>query len=245
MKKLIILLIESTLIIGIVIGIYITNRAKKVSYPYCYNKPLIRTRLDLSEQLLKKELVFFLAKELGLYGGSFEILDVVYLYTNDIIGAEYILVTLKAPDGRLCQITVSRKFVPWAKWKFNSKDFSIIEPLRSLLESQFEFPKWMQDLGVTAEQLQNYYEKHPEVAAQGESAFFDKKTGRYSLPSDWYQTLFVLVEEKGKTMRLMPQIQEEVKADIVNSYWRPDYPTEYLGLGYREYLYKKIEESKE
>ena len=89
----------------------------------------------------------------------------------------------------------------------------MIEPLRPLLDSPIEVPKWMKDSGVTAEQLQNYYEKHPEVAAQGESAFFDKKTGEYKLPSDWYQTLFLLVKEKGKTI-LKPSVPTKLTLRI-------------------------------
>lgn len=244
MKKLIVLFIEFALIIGLVIGIYLNNLSKKVDYSYHYTKPLLRTRLNLSDTELKKEIIFFLAKDLGLYQGNFEILDVVFLYTGEIAGADYILVTLKAPDGRLCQITVSRISLPFARWELNPKTFSVIEPLKTILESKVEVPRWMQDLGVTDEQLQNYYTKHPELAVKGEYAFFDEETGSYNLPADWYQAVFNLVTGKDKTIRLIPDKGERLQADTVNFYWKADYPSEYLGLGYRGYLYQKIEESK-
>lgn len=244
MKKIIILLIEFALIIGLIISIYVLNLSKKIDYTYTYHKPLLRTQLSLSDYALKEGLLFFLAKELGLYAEELQILDVVYLYTNDITGADYILVTFNTADGRLCQITVSRNFLPWAKWETDPKSFNIIESPKTILESEFPVPKWMQELGVTAEQLRRYYAIHPEVSRAPEESFYDKKTGKFSLPADWYQTLFVLVTEKDKAPRLIPDRGEKVKAEIVDSYWKADYPREYLGLGYREYLYRKIEEGK-
>lgn len=243
MKQLIILLIEFALIVILVIGIYINNLSEKVNYPYHYDKPLMKTQLNLSDYKLKEELTFFLTKELGLHEGEFQILDAVYLYTNDISGADYILITLKSSDERLCQITVSRNFLPWAKWELNPKSFSVMEPLKPLLESSVVVPKWMQDLGVSAQQLKTYYVKHPDVALERESPFFDEKTKKFNLPPDWYQTVFTFAIQKDKTVRLIPDAGEKVKVDIVNSYWKADYPTAYLGLGYRGYLYKKIEDT--
>jgi hypothetical protein len=237
MRQLIILLTEFALIIALVVGIYYFNLSKTVNYPYKYQKPIIATHLDLTDQQLREELTFFLAKELGLYEGEFQILDVVFLYTQELSGADYILVTLRAPNGSLCQITVSRNFLPWARWVLNPKNFSVIEPIKPLIDYAIKVPKGMQDLGVTPEQLGRYYKKHPEVTLKGETAFLDAETGKYNLPSDWYQTVFNLMVEKDKTMRLVPDKGERLKAGMVNSYWKADYPTEYLGLGYREYLY--------
>lgn len=243
MRQLIILFIEFVLIVALVIGIYYTNLSKKFDYPYRYNKPIMATRFDLSDPELRSELIFFLTKEMGLYEGEFKILDVVYLYTDEISGADYILVTLEAPDGKLCQLTVSRNFLPYAKWELNPKNFSIIEPLEPILGSEVKVPQWMQDLGVTAQQLDKYYVTHPEEALKGETAFFDEKTGKYNLPLDWYQATFTL-EIKDKGIRLIPETDKKAKTAIVNFYWKADYPIEYLGPGYREYLYKKIKEQK-
>jgi len=199
------------------------------------------TRLDLSDLDLRSELVFFLSKELGLYGDEFKILDVVYLYTDKISGADYVLITFKAPDGNLCQITISRNFLPFAKWQLNPETFNVIEPIPPLLGPQTKVPQWMQNLGVTHEQLNQYYITHPDVALKGEAAFFDAKTGKYNLPSDWYESLFAL-EIKEKGIRLVPQTEKGAKTTMINSYWKADYPTDYLGSGYREYLYKKIKD---
>lgn len=243
MKQLIILFIEFVLIVALVIGIYYANLSKKFDYPYRYNKPIVATHLDLSDLELRSELIFFLTKELGLYEGEFKILDVVYLYTDKISGADYILVTLEAPDGKLCQITVSRNFLPYAKWELNPKSFSLIEPWEPILGLKVKVPQWMQDLEINPQQLQKYYAAHTDVALKGEAAFFDEKTGKYNLPADWYQTTFTL-EIKDKGIRLVPEIDKKAKTAIVNSYWKADYPTEYLGPGYREYLYKKIRDQR-
>lgn len=112
MKQLIILIIEFILIIGIVAGIYLANLTKKQNLPYIYQEPVIATRLGLSDTGLREELNFFLTKELGLSGGEFVIIDAVFLSTQELSGADYILITLKAYDGRLFQITVSRNSFP-------------------------------------------------------------------------------------------------------------------------------------
>lgn len=231
------------MILALVIGIYYTNLSKKLDYPYRYNKPIVASRLDLSDLELRSELVFFLTKEMGLYEGEFKILDVVYLYTDEITGADYILVTLEAPDGKLCQLTVSRNFLPWSSWQFNQKNLSIVEPPKTVFPSLLAVPQWMQDLGVTAQQLDKYYLTHPDLAKKGETAFFDEKTEKYNLPSDWYQFTFSL-EIKDKGIRLIPETDKQAKTTLVNFYWKADYPTEYLGPGYREYLYKKISTEK-
>lgn len=240
MKQLVILFIEFALIIVIVFGIYYANLSKKAHYLYKYQKPIMATRLDLNDLKLREEIYFFLTKDLGLYTGEFQILDVVSLYTEKITGADYILITLETSDGNLYQITLTRNFLPWAKWEIGSSSFSVIEPLEPLLDHGIKVPKWMQDLGVTKEQLDIYYKKHPEVSLLGEYAFFDEEIGKYKLPSDWHQTIFTLKIEKGRIIQLVPDKEEKLKANIVNSYWQADYPIEYLGLGYREYLYKKI-----
>jgi len=240
MRQLIILLIEFVLIIGLVIGIYYTNLAKKFNYPQKYNKPLISTRLDLSDAELKKELIYFLTKELGLYEEELKIVDVIYLYTDKISGADYILITLQSPDGKLCQLAVSRNLLPYAKWTLNTKDYRVIEPIKPLSSSETKATQWMQELEITPKQAQKYYASHPDVAVKGESAFFDEKTGKYSLPSDWYQSVFTLQIEKDKTTRLISDTGQKMKTTAVTSYWKVDYPMQYLGPGYREYLYKKI-----
>lgn len=241
MKQLITLVIEFFLIILVAAGIYYVNLSKKFNYPYKYNKPILAMRTEVYDEQLRTELIFFLVKELGLYEGEFKMLDVVYLYTDKISGADYILVTLEAPDGKLCQLIVSRSFLPYSKWELNPESFNVIEPMESIGGFTEKVPKWMQDLGVTSEQLNNYYTAHPDVALKGESAFFDEKTGGYNLPSDWYKTMFTF-EIKEKGIRLIPETTQKGRTSIVNSYWKVDYPSEYLGPGYREYLYRKIKD---
>jgi hypothetical protein len=240
MRQLIILFIEFVLIVGLVIGIYYLNLSKKFGYPYKYKKPIMSTRLDLSDTELRKELIFFLTKELGLYEEEFKIIDVIYLYTDQISGADYILVTLQSPDGKLCQLAVSRNLLPYAKWEVDTKTYRVIEPTKPLVSSETKIPQWMQDLEITPEQVEKYYTSHPDVAKKGETVFLDAKTGKYSLPADWYQSVFTLQIEKDKTMRLISNTSKKIKATAVTSYWKVDYPMQYLGPGYREYLYKKI-----
>jgi len=240
MRQLIILLVEFVLIIGLVAGIYYSNLGKKFNYPQKYNKPLMSTRLDLSDTDLRKEIIFFLTKELGLYEEELKILDVVYLYTDKISGADYILITLRSSDGKLCQLAISRNLLPYAKWTLNTKDYRVIEPTKPLSGPEVKAPQWMQELEITPEQIERYYASHPDTAAKGEALFVDEQTGGYSLPSDWYQSVFTLQIEKGKSTRLISDTGKKVKAAAVDSYWKVDYPMQYLGPGYREYLYKKI-----
>lgn len=244
MRQLLYLLIEFVLIIAVVTGLYFTHFSRKPSEPFVYNKPIIRQQADIDNEELKKELIFFLNKELGLYSGTFEFVDAAFLHTNDLTGADLILVTLRAPDGRLCQLTVSRSSRPGARWQLDREHLKVVEPLTPVLESRQEVPQWMQDLGVTGEQLQMYYAAHPEAAKKGELAFFDPGTGQYSLPADWVQTVFTLVIDKDKTMRLIADSKEKTKKDMADSLWESDYASEYVGMGYREYLYDKVKGEK-
>ncbi|RKY30683.1 MAG: hypothetical protein DRP74_06485 [Candidatus Omnitrophota bacterium] len=241
MKQLLTVIFEFLIIIAVVAGIYYYNLSRPPSARYRYQKPIVSTHMDLADLELKQELIFFLRQEFGLYTTEFEIIDVVFLSTHELSGNDHILVTLKTPDNRLFQVAVSKTFIPWAKWQLDRSGFAVIEPIKPLLGYELKVPEWMQELGVTQEQLNRYMSLHPEAAILGESAFVDKETGKYELPQDWYLTLFSLItSEDKKGLRLVPEKAEEVNKNLIDSYWETDYPADYLGPGYRSYLYKKI-----
>lgn len=240
MRQLVLVILEFALIIAIVAGLYYFNLSKKFGTPYKYQKPLIATRLDLEDEQLKKEIVFFLSKELGLYQGNFEVLDAVFLYTDKVSGADYILITFSGPDGKIYQVSVSRKFLPYAKWEIGSQGITVIQPVKPLASPGVEIPKWMRDLGVTPEQLAKYYAAHPGAFIRGEEAFRDQKTGEYNLPQDWHQTLFAVEIKKDKSTQLVPESGDKPQSPGFSSYWKSDYPVQYVGPGYRQYLYDKV-----
>lgn len=68
----------------------------------------------------------------------------------------------------------------------------------------------------------------------------NSKTGKYELPADWHQTVLTVVTGKDKALHSRAEVEGQAKTEEINTYWKPDYSTEYTGLGYRGYLYKKI-----
>jgi hypothetical protein len=204
-------------------------------------------RIRLSSRELEEELTFFLASKLGIYEGSFEIVGIVNLKTQEMAGADYLLVTVRISDGKLCQVVVSRKAGPWGKWGIEQETFKLInaaDAKGAALYSE-KTKAWMKELGVTADELRQYYRAHPEAILKGDELFFDEETGITRLPADWFKTVnppvsYKLSVDKNGPVRFVPGM--EVKpADV---FWQPDYPGDYLGGGYRSYLYEKIKENK-
>jgi len=241
MKKLLLVLAEFFLIIGLWLGVYYIYRQRgsgRAAY-----QSLMTRRMDLANAELEEELMYFLAKELGIYTGEFEIVDVVNLATHEIAGLDYILVTIKTPDDRLCQVTISRSTFPWSQWELNPGSFNVVEIVQPGLESQTT--KWMQELGITPDEVNAYYQMHPQAALRGDAAFFDNASQTYKLPEDWYQTVIKIEMGEDKTPRIISLTGKEAGFGLLNSYWKPDYPTDYLGPGYREYLFRKIKDAKQ
>ena len=72
------------------------------------------------------QLVYFLVTKLNIFEGNFEVIDVVILAVHNLTGSDYVLITLRAPDGRLCQVTAKRQAGHSAQWQFDDQSFSVI-----------------------------------------------------------------------------------------------------------------------
>jgi hypothetical protein len=246
MKRLLLLLLEITLISSVGLAVYFNYRDKGKTRPY--RKFIITEgKLHFLNPELEEKLIFYLTKQLGIYEGSFEIVDVVNLGTREIAGVEYILVTVKAPNGRFCQVALSKNLYPWAQWEIAAENSRVQEAPRSLLPEPGEDAQWMAELGITSQEIREYYLQHPELTLEEvEAVFLDKETGIHILPADWKQTVsakprFSLEISKDKGFRFVSGLVAEAK---YNSYWKVDYPTAYSGPGYRSYLYDKAEGSR-
>jgi hypothetical protein len=106
-------------------------------------------------------------------------------------------------------------------------------------------PQWMKDLGITTEQVSLYLRAHPNTVWNESSAFLDEKTGKYELPADWIQTLRSEKKFSGKLdannfITFVPHLKiGQPDGGLAAAYWAVDYPSEYMGGGYRNYLYDK------
>lgn len=231
---------------GLLFGVYFV-------YPKFFNKadfsaatPLLSRDMRLLDGDLKEKLTFFMAKKLALYKGKFEIVDMIKLDTYEAIGLDYILIIMKAPNGKLCQVTISRSRLPWVKWQIDPENFSEVDI--PLAESVFELEKlsWLDELGVSPDQARRYYQAHPEIEPWSEAPFVDKTTGLYKLPSDWKEvasaeTTYKLDISKDEKLGYTTSLKIG-KTNPVSTYWKVDYPTDYLGPGYRAYLYEKVKQ---
>jgi hypothetical protein len=246
MKRLLLLLLEISLIVSVGLVVYFNYRDKGKTKTY--HKLVIRDgKLHFLNPELEDRLTFYLTRQLGVYEGSFEIVDVVNLGTREITGVGYVLVTVKAPNGRLCQITLSKNLYPWAQWEIAAQNTRVQEAPRSLLPEPGKDMQCMAELGITPQEVREYYLKHPELTwEETEATFLDKETGMHILPADWKQIAsakprFSLEISKDKSFRFVSSMVTE---STYNSYWKVDYPTAYSGPGYRAYLYDKAEGSR-
>jgi hypothetical protein len=246
MKRLILLLLEVVLIFSVGLAVYFNYRDKSKPGPY-RKLAVTRGKLHFLTQELEEKLVFYLARQLAVYEGSFEVVDVVNLDMRDMTGFDYILVTVKAPNGRLYQVTLSKGFYPWAKWEIVAESSRSQEASSPLLPDPAENKKWETGLGITSQEVREYYLGHPQLTQEeAEAAFLDKETGMQVLPADWKQTAsvsphFILEISKDKSFRFVSGLSAE---NAYDSYWKVDYPSAYSGPGYRAYLYDKVKGSR-
>lgn len=199
--------------------------------------------LNRLSQEQEDKLVFYLTKQMGTYEGSFQIIDVVNLQTRDVGGTEYLLVTLRAPNGKFCQVIVSRKNLPWAQWQVKEESFMFVDiPQAEYVTTDEQDLIWMKELGITPEDVHRYLAAHPEKSVgEAEMLFTDQSTGMYAVPKDFWkiktpQAAYKLEIGKDKTMRFVSEMRRE-SSDL---FWKVDYPADYLGAGYRGYLFEKV-----
>lgn len=205
---------------------------------------LIKSRLYLPGSDFEEDLIFFIAGQLGIYEGEFEVLDVVNLELQDIAGADYLLVTLRAPNGDLCQVTIVKELFPWARWEIVPASFTVVRIPEAGARFSFDAPQWMRELGITPGEVAEYFAEHPDMRFRGESAFVDPKTQKRALPIDWSASA-----KKDKPLRFSVNKNKKTgfsnvmagknQVGLLNAYWKTDYPADYSGPGYRAYLYGK------
>jgi hypothetical protein len=66
-----------------------------------------------------------------------------------------------------------------------------------------------------------------------------------TLPLDWWKSVKVgespfrykMEIGKNKTMRFVSDMKRESSSDL---FWKVDYPADYMGSGYRGYLFEKV-----
>lgn len=227
---------------GIVMAVYLAAVYEK--QPFFSPQLAVKNISTLPGSDFEEELVFYLARQLGIYKGEFEIIDIVSLNTNVIIGKEYLLITVRAPNGDICQVTVVKGAGPWTRWTVIPGSFQVSRIPEASLLIRLDTSPWMRELGVSSEDVLKYFASHPGTAARGEKAFIDLKGGgKYKLPGDWDETIKInsplrLSVGKNKPVGLSNTMAQN-KAGDISSFWKIDYPSEYSGPGYRAYLYNK------
>ena len=95
-------------------------------------------------------------------------------------------------------------------------------------------------MGTQVSQLSTYFTKNSSLVLLMKSCFraiLQVSSYHYQLKKT---ARIVKKIEKDKTARLISDTGRKVKATAASSYWKVDYPMQYLGPGYRDYLYKKI-----
>lgn len=244
MKRLFIVLLEVAFLLSLGFLVYFNYRLGKEDRARPSRLIMLTDRRQFLGSELEEKLTFYLARQLGIYEGQFEIVDVMNLGTAEIAGVDYILVTIRIPGGKLVQVTLSRAANPWASWELDEKSLSLVELPRPDIYVRLEAATWLKELGITEEQVNQYLNAHPEITSgdELEAAFRDAKSGSPALPKDWwdavaFESSFSLEIKPDKTPRI---VSGQGKGKDASSYWKVDYPAEYTGPGYRAYLYDKV-----
>ncbi|MDD2703021.1 MAG: hypothetical protein PHC33_03340 [Candidatus Omnitrophica bacterium] len=209
----------------------------------------IKSRLYLPGSDFEENLIFFLAGQLGIYEGEFEVLDMVNLELRNIAGMDYLLITLRTPNGDLCQVTIAKDIFPWTRWEIVPSSFTVVRLPEAGLRFAFDAPQWMRDLGITPEQVAGYFAEHPDMRLRGRDAFVDPKTQKQSLPVDWPVSVKKdkpprFSVNKNKKTGFSSVMADKNQVGLLNAYWKADYPVDYSGPGYRAYLYGKGREDR-
>ena len=236
------LLVLAALSIGIVVSILYMRPPQYVttSVP---TKTLVAAGLDLPALQNNEEFVSFLAQRFGAYGSLVEIVQIVILSTKDITGKDYVLLTLRAPNGKYYQTVISRDAYPWSRWSFDPQTFAEADQIQLDLSRPIIIEDIIPKEVLTYYQLNSVAQidqeppdeqnKNENVPARRPAVSDIKKAGEVGQPA-----MFKLELGKDKKWRFN-SIPKDTAGET-NTYWKVDYPAEYSGGGYRIYLYKKI-----
>jgi hypothetical protein len=208
-------------------------------------KTLVITGVDSPLFRDNEEFAAFLRKQLGIYGGQVEIVQMITLNTRDITGRDYVLVTLRAPNGTYYQTVISKDAQPWSKWEFDPKTFCRAETIQLDLARPIRLDDFVPREVLIAYQLDSVSARNDKIQSEFEKIKDNnpqQKTvlGRPLAPVEPQVGSFKL--ELGKDKKWHFTTVNKESANDTESYWKTDYPTEYTGGGYRSYLYNKIKD---
>lgn len=187
----------------------------------------------------EEQLMYFLVAKLSIFEGEFQILDAVNLNMQAFTGQDYVLLTLRAPDGTICQVAARRNGTDGA-WEFDEKTFQVIglAAYEPAVESDYE---QLQSLTAGLEENRFY--------SLLESDFLQLPDNAVGFLSNG-QTELVEFEGVAAPARLGIHITEKIGFSSqmsaeqgANSLWQRDYPS-FVGPGYRSYLYQKVKGGK-
>lgn len=239
MKQLAILIVSIMIIAGLwgwAYMFWISRQSEQPASAIISTEPAV-----FSDSELQSEVVFFLTKELGIYEGGFEVVDVARVDAAAIAGIEYLVVTMRAPDGRLCQVAVRKSLKPNAAWELDPSSFSVLELSQyaygfNNFNLSPETTAWLAKVGVSPGEVLAYFKENPYKYQDPEAVFRDAATGKPALPMDWFSIVKPLASykldiSKKQTIKFVTGM----RAQEQDSLWKADYP-DYVGAGYRSYL---------
>ncbi len=179
----------------------------------------------------EEQLVYFLVTKLNIFEGNFEVIDVVNLAVHNLTGSDYVLITLRAPDGRLCQVTAKRQAGRSAQWQFDDQSFSVIGL------AKYEPASIEEDYGLISDLNARLGKSIPFKDQALSLLRITRQDNSELLVFENLPPKLTVGINKNKKIGLSNQMSAGEGPDAL---WKPDYPTSYLGPGYRSYLYQKV-----
>lgn len=203
--------------------------------------PVYTKHVYISDAAFQDEFLFFLAKTLNIYRGNFDIID-IYRVSDDLTGKEVIIITVRVPGGNIYQVSATPDR---GGWKFDA-GFPVASDMKRFgfdsLELDEATAAWLEGMGISPEQVLEYFKAHPDRFIEGGAIFTNEKTGKHCLPVDWFEAVKPAAEytlvlgKEGSPSRLVPSLKNEGQDTI----WKTDTAPDYAGQGYRAYLGGKV-----
>lgn len=121
MKRFFLSLIALVVVAGIIMWIYLFRVGVLA--------PGEKAKFDTHDVLsadFEEKLVYFLVTKLNLFEGNFQVINVMGLNVGNLVGQDYILITMRGPDGKIYQVTARRPTGPRAEWEFDESSFHAV-----------------------------------------------------------------------------------------------------------------------
>ncbi|MDD5347876.1 MAG: hypothetical protein PHT59_04605 [Candidatus Omnitrophica bacterium] len=234
MKRFFFSLVVLVVMTGVVMWVYLLRSGVMA--------PGERATFDTSNVMsadFEEKLVYFLVTKLNLFEGNFQVINVMGLNVGNLVGQDFVLITLRGPDGNIYQVTARRSTGARADWEFDEGSFHAVN-LATYVPSSPE-----EEYGLLGEEGGDPGKNklYAQLAAPGEFLEPGRLAG---FEGEGSGLLLQSAEIAGKSNFDLSRNKRVMYSNRLvagpgpDAMWVTDYPKDVVGPGYRSYLYQKM-----